>query len=513
MAIRILTKNAVDNTNIDGARDFNFNSGRRSGIVKGALNEGNFFTSSSNTIALDACELRLCGHRIVIDEVEYITLVNKPSSPVRYSLISEVIVDDDTNVLFNLFIQSSSTILIQDNLDINGIGKFQLEIGKFTLLTDGTITDVIRTADLITGSGTSDYNYIRIGDVKTNKISPELDADVDIENVVDETDNKPKTNFTFNLPTQVGTVVSLDGEEQTSINTDLTPKENSNNLITSGGIYYPVTFAETERQKSKNLLNPQWLKQGAYVFTTGTFSYDANYVTTEKISVKPNSQIVVSSNIGIDSDSGFVFFNDGVYVGYAGSGAVTATVPSNANQVVFDFHAIGITPASLTTPQLEYGSVATDYQPYNGAIVHKNDIADVEHIETIYDKDSSDTNINLGYTSGIHSESYVSMDLTKYKMIRVYGTLYDRTEETSCNRNTVVLLDLKSNRVTRNNETMSLTTNRFSYFNGNVFNITQPFDVVYYYSHTNHTFNCIFAYDGEMKYEEYYYVYKIEGVY
>ena len=31
---RILTKNGVDNTNIDGARNYNFNAGRRSGIVK-----------------------------------------------------------------------------------------------------------------------------------------------------------------------------------------------------------------------------------------------------------------------------------------------------------------------------------------------------------------------------------------------------------------------------------------------------------------------------------------------
>lgn len=30
--IRILTKNGVENTNIDGARDCNFNAGNRSGI-------------------------------------------------------------------------------------------------------------------------------------------------------------------------------------------------------------------------------------------------------------------------------------------------------------------------------------------------------------------------------------------------------------------------------------------------------------------------------------------------
>lgn len=228
--MKILTKNGVYTTNIDDARNFNFNAGRRSGILKGALNGGNFFSSSNNTIALDTCELRLCGHRIVIDEVEYRTLVNKPSSPVRYSLIAEVMVDDDSNVLFNLFIQSTSTTLIQDNLDINGKGKFQLEIGRFTQLSDGTIADVVRTADLITGSGLSTYDYIRIGDVTTNKISPELDADIDIENVIDETDGKPKTNFTFNLPTPTGTVVNVGGEEQSSLDFSSDPQSQIDNI-------------------------------------------------------------------------------------------------------------------------------------------------------------------------------------------------------------------------------------------------------------------------------------------
>lgn len=259
MFYRILTKNGVDNTNIDGARNYNFNAGRRSGIVKGALNQGNFFTSSNNTIVLDTCELRLCGHRIVIDEAKSISFHNQPSVPIRYSLVAQIIVDNDGGVSFDLHAQTSSTALVQDNLDTNGSGTYELEIGRFTQLTDGTITDVVRTADLITGGGNNDSEYIRIGTVTTNKISPELDADVDIENTINPDDNKPQTNFTFNLPTSVGTVVSVNGEEKTSINTDITPIASSENLITSGGVHdYPaVTFAESERQKTLNLFNPR----------------------------------------------------------------------------------------------------------------------------------------------------------------------------------------------------------------------------------------------------------------
>ncbi len=68
MSYKILTKNGVEITNIDGARAEHFNAGMRSGIVKGVLNEGNFASSSSNSIFLDTCELRIFGLRIVIDE-------------------------------------------------------------------------------------------------------------------------------------------------------------------------------------------------------------------------------------------------------------------------------------------------------------------------------------------------------------------------------------------------------------------------------------------------------------
>ena len=47
------------------------------------------------------------------------------------------------------------------------------------------------------------------------------------------------------------------------------------------------------------------------------------------------------------------------------------------------------------------------YIAYNGAIVHEKGIADVEHIETIYDMSSSDSNINWGYTSGIKASEQV----------------------------------------------------------------------------------------------------------
>ena len=167
--IKILTKNLTDNTNIDGARDNNFNAGRRSGIVKGALNEGNITVISQNTIALDTCELRLCGHRVVIDSIQTKTISNIPSSPTNYSLIAQIEVGSNSNVAFDLFIQSATTNLIQDNLDASGSGTYQLKLCTFTHNTDGTITNIIKNAELITG--------VTLTDVQTllsNKYQPKL---------------------------------------------------------------------------------------------------------------------------------------------------------------------------------------------------------------------------------------------------------------------------------------------------------------------------------------------------
>ena len=133
-----------------------------------------------------------------------------------------------------------------------------------------------------------------------------------------------------------------------------------------------LSFAENERQKSKNLFDKNLLKKGCYIFTTGQYNYNVDYMTSEPISVTPNSTITVSCNgFTFNSNCGFVFFNNGVFVSYLSNGARVAVVPSNANQVIYNFFKVGITKDDVQYAQLEYGSMITDYQPYNGEIVHE----------------------------------------------------------------------------------------------------------------------------------------------
>ena len=182
MSYKILTKNGIENTNIDGSRGEYFNSGMRSGIVKGVLNEGIFTTNASNSVYLDTCELRICGHRILIDDPIHKTFANVPSINTEYSFIAQIIVDDTGDVNFSIIIQSSATELIQEHLykKLNGSGRYQLEIGRFTIKTDGTLCDVVRTAPIITVDVDRYHNDIEIikndldclekNDVKQDKI-------------------------------------------------------------------------------------------------------------------------------------------------------------------------------------------------------------------------------------------------------------------------------------------------------------------------------------------------------
>lgn len=369
MFYRILTKNGVDNTNIDGARDHNFNAGRRSGIVKGALNQGNFFSSSSNTIALDTCELRLCGHRIVLDAIEYKTLLNIPSVPIRYSMIAQVVVDDNNDVSFDLIIQVSSTPLVQENLDTTGKGKFQLEIGKFTQQTDGTITDVVRTADLITGGvGDDDAGeVINIGNVTTNTLESGMEAEVDVNNRYDSTEKKTYTDFTFGIPKgQDG----LDGSginPNLLINGDFRVNQRGQTSYTHTGEQYgytyfvdrwfawgenPFTFDASTKTLTPNTSNTynsllsQWIEDVSGILgKTITYSVSANDTV---YSITLNIPTTLSNNVSL---------------GELPTSFGKLRVWSNNNRLRFDIIVSYNQSIVLNYAKVEIGSVATIFSP------------------------------------------------------------------------------------------------------------------------------------------------------
>lgn len=200
MSIKILTKNAIDNTNIDGARANHFSAGMRSGIVKGSFNEGNLFLSGNNVIALDSCELRISGHRIILDSVEYFTLSNNPSINTQKSLFAEIVVNETSTPAFRLFVENSTYNLRQDNLfkSNNGSGTYQIEIGTFIHRTDGTIDDVFRTIDVITGGAESGESVV--GDIVFNGIATSLSSDSLPQVNIDYNEETKQYDFNVAIP-------------------------------------------------------------------------------------------------------------------------------------------------------------------------------------------------------------------------------------------------------------------------------------------------------------------------
>ena len=243
MSIKILTKSGEEITAIDDARAYNFDAGNKSGIVKGALNEGNLFLVASNVIGLDSCELRISGHRIVIDSAESITMANRPSVATRYSMIAEVVVSDASVPSFRLFIQPAKTELIQQNLykTLNGNGTYQLRIGNFTLGTDGLISDIVRTADVISGATGS------AGDIEFNVTTETIAGDLEPEVNVDFNEETKKYDMHFALPLSSGTSVIENGEVVKRFNADLkVDKVEGKGLSTND-------FTNEEKKKLENI--------------------------------------------------------------------------------------------------------------------------------------------------------------------------------------------------------------------------------------------------------------------
>ncbi len=192
-----------------------------------------------------------------------------------------------------------------------------------------------------------------------------------------------------------------------------------------------IDFAERERRKSKNLWNSA-LRKGCYVFSNGTYDHtNTDYACNENlIEVEPNSTITISfKGLPKSIAGGFIFFNNGVYVGCEGNGATTAKVPSNANQVGFDFWYadIGNNLNLIYDIQLEYASTESEFEESAGGDIVRGN-RNIVRRETIYDMDSTferKTIINgVSYTNGIkltHDNVVeIPIDTTKVQKVIVW---------------------------------------------------------------------------------------------
>ena len=266
--------------------------------------------------------------------------------------------------------------------------------------------------------------------------------------IINETINeldKPTQNNVFSIEDDPVTVLEkinqverylkqIDTRVDTSINTANEAMEKANTAFEANGtlvkingenqLTWSADFAESERQKSKNLFNINncLYHKSSNLGETGTniTTFDSNIRITlspnNLIKVNPNTQYTLSTNnsnfkyaIGQLTSNNTTLGDNGWHT----NSSFTITTSSTTEYLGINFGKTDDSEISDTdynnflssNIQLEEGSVATDYQPYNGAIVHEKDIADVEHIKVVYDKSSSNSAINWAYNNGLKAEA------------------------------------------------------------------------------------------------------------
>lgn len=197
MSYKILEQNGIDIENIDGGAFNNFAAGNRDGVLKGVLEEC-FLVAEGNSISIGTGVIILQGIRVKITDPEIISVSSVPSEPVRYQIVAQLVMEEGD--LSCSFFVRIPTELIKDNFYNSGKGNgiYQQELGRVTHGTNGNLTDIQRTLDIISGGGGTSTHSVEIGNVSTNMIDAGLPAEVDVDSRVEG--EKVVIDFNFSFP-------------------------------------------------------------------------------------------------------------------------------------------------------------------------------------------------------------------------------------------------------------------------------------------------------------------------
>lgn len=174
---KILEQNGVENENIDGGAFNNFAAGGRDGIIAGVLTEC-ALAATGNSISISSGLLIICGIRVKITSAEVLSISVPPVSPTSYQIIAEVTLQSNGDMAVSFYLRSPAA-LQQDMLYSQGYGTYQAEIGSFVYNPDGSITNIVRTIDVLYGGSGSGAN-IEIGTVTTSTLPAGTDAEFDV---------------------------------------------------------------------------------------------------------------------------------------------------------------------------------------------------------------------------------------------------------------------------------------------------------------------------------------------
>lgn len=174
MSFKVLEKNNIDNTNINGASFNKFVAGQKDGILKGILNECKITNPVSNVIMVDTGEFIISGFRVINEISVGFTMGTIPSEITNYSIIAEIVVDAESEVNFRLFLQQSSIEIAKQPLfdKSSGEGTYQAKVASFDFGPSGAISNIVRHFEILD----NDYRTY-INQQITEKTIPEAPQD------------------------------------------------------------------------------------------------------------------------------------------------------------------------------------------------------------------------------------------------------------------------------------------------------------------------------------------------
>ncbi len=182
MSYKVLEQNGIDNENIDGGAFNRFAAGGRDGIVQGVLSECSLI-AEGNGISIQAGLIFIYGIRVKITSAETLFVSSVPINPTQYQIVAQIELDDNRDVRFEMFLRSPES-LRQDAIYRAGHGVYQVEIGSFVHNPDGTLTNIVRTLDVICGGGAGGGNF-EVGEIKTETLDAGLEAEFDVTQRID----------------------------------------------------------------------------------------------------------------------------------------------------------------------------------------------------------------------------------------------------------------------------------------------------------------------------------------
>lgn len=182
MSYKVLEQNGIDNENIDGGAFNRFAAGGRDGIVQGVLSECSLIVEG-NGVSIQAGLIFICGIRVKITSAETLFVSSVPINPMQYQIVAQITLDDNRDVRFELFLRSPES-LRQDALYRAGHGVYQVEIGSFVHNPDGTLTNIVKTLDVICGGGAGGGNF-EVGEINSETLDAGLEAEFDVTQRID----------------------------------------------------------------------------------------------------------------------------------------------------------------------------------------------------------------------------------------------------------------------------------------------------------------------------------------